>query len=89
MERQVIKSPHISEKESAGTRIFKIDSRANRREVKLEVEKIYKVKVKKVNIINVLRKKRRLGRTLGYRAGFKKAIVILEHGQTFTDKKEK
>ena len=47
-----------------------------------EVKKNYDVKVIKVNIVNIPKKARRVGRTKGFRAGYKKAIVTLAEGQT-------
>ena len=62
--------------------VFKIDSVANKIMVANEIKKTYKVKVLSVNIINVSGKVRRVGRTRGFKSGFKKAIVTLAPGQT-------
>ena len=61
---------------------FRVDRRANKVQVKEAVEKIFKVKVKSVNIMNVQGKKRRMGRFVGKRADWKKAVVTLHPGET-------
>jgi large subunit ribosomal protein L23 len=61
--------------------IFIVDKKANKSEVKKEIERIYGVKVIDVNIINMKGKSKRLGRMLGRTSNFKKAIVTLKEGQ--------
>lgn len=56
---------------------FKVDPRANKTQVKMAVEEIFGVEVKKVNIMNVNGKLKRMGRTQGMTAASKKAIVTL------------
>lgn len=56
---------------------FKVAVDANKTEVKHAIEKIFDVEVKKVNIMNVNGKKKRMGRTEGTTAAYKKAIVTL------------
>lgn len=64
-----------------GKYVFWIDRRANKIEVKKAIEKIYKVKVKNVRIMNVKGKVRRLGRLPeGKTSVRKKAIVTLQKG---------
>ena len=61
--------------------IFKVHSRANKKNLKVNIEKIFKVNVTKVNIIN---KKTRIKTTRGKKVkvkGFKKAIITLKKGQ--------
>lgn len=62
--------------------VFKVFPRANKVEIKRAIEKLYDVKVREVKIINVIAKKRQVGRFKGLKSGFKKAIVSLEKGQT-------
>ncbi|MCL2087284.1 MAG: 50S ribosomal protein L23 [Oscillospiraceae bacterium] len=58
---------------------FKVMKSANKIEIKRAVESLFDgVKVKKVNTMNVRGQKRRQGRTEGYTASWKKAIVTLE-----------
>ena len=56
---------------------FKVATDANKTEVKLALEEIFGVEVKKVNIMNVKGKVKRMGRTSGKRPDTKKAIVTL------------
>lgn len=56
---------------------FDVDLRANKTEIKRAVEKIFDVKVVKVNTMNVKGKPKRYGRYSGYTARRKKAIVTL------------
>lgn len=81
----VLKSPHIAEKPTKlaemNQYVFKIYPKANKTEIKKTVEEIYGVDVLKIRIIRVPRKRRRLGRTTGWRKGYKKAIVRIKEGQ--------
>ena len=56
---------------------FKVATDANKTQVKLAVEEIFGVEVKKVNLMNYDGKLKRMGRTMGRRAAYKKAIVTL------------
>jgi large subunit ribosomal protein L23 len=80
-----LKSAHITEKASdlikKNQYIFKIESRANKTEIKKAVEEIFKVNVTAVNIINIPAKKKRLGKISGWKKGYKKAVVIIKEGQ--------
>ena len=79
-----LKSPWITEKATNLTNqnkyIFKVDKKADKANIKRAVEKMYNVQVIGVNIINIHPKKRRLGRTVGLKSGFKKAIISLKEG---------
>ena len=88
----IIKRPIITEKSyqlmEEGKYTFEIDRKANKIDVKLAVEEIWKkddLKVEKVNIINVKPKKRRVGRHAGLTRNKKKAIVTLAKGQKIAD----
>jgi len=86
---RILKAPHITEKAAAlaqeGKYIFKVYSGANKIEIKKAIEGFYGVKVEKVNIVHIMPKRRRLGRTQGWKGGlkmgFKKAIVTLVKGE--------
>lgn len=58
--------------------IFKVGKRADKIAIKRSIEKIYNVKVKKVNTALVRGKKRRLRFKEGKTADWKKAIVTLK-----------
>jgi len=82
---QAIQEPHISEKSTylAGKNqyVFRVHPQANKPEIKKAVEGIYHVTVLSVNIVTIPKKKRRLGRTEGFKKGFSKAIVTISEGQ--------
>ena len=82
---QVIKQPHISEKASFLSEkdqyIFEVLPKYNKNEIKNAVEGIYNVDVLSVNLVKIPAKKRRLGRTEGFRKAYKKAIVKIKEGQ--------
>ena len=68
--------------------VFIVDKNATKTEIAHAVETIYaekKLKVKKVNTINVKPKKRRVRRRLGYRSSIKKAIVTLDKGDSIDE----
>ena len=80
-----IVSPLITEKStnlSAQNKVvFKVADSANKKSIKKRVEKIFKVNVTKINIIN---KKSRMKSTRGRKVkvtGYKKAIITLKKGQ--------
>lgn len=81
----IIKRPLITEKATAlksasNTVLFAVDSRANKKQVRDAVEKLFKVKVSDVRTMNVAGKVKRRGRTFGLRPGWKKAVVTLKAG---------
>ncbi len=86
MKKYILTKPHISEKATSLAEkdfyIFKVGKDANKREIKDEVEKKYKVDVLSINIINIPSKKKRVGRTEGTKKGYKKAIVKVKKGQS-------
>ena len=78
-------SPHITEKSTNLSEqnkiIFKVPSKANKVNLKKNIEKIFKVNVTKINIIN---KKSKIKTSRGRKvrvSGFKKAIVTIKKGQ--------
>ena len=84
--RDVIKAPIITEKSSDlaknNTIVFSVDVKANKTQIKQAVEKIFNVKVEKVNTVNVKPKKKRVGRYVGKTNKVKKAIVKLKEGSS-------
>ena len=73
------KSTNLSEQNKI---IFKVPNGANKKNLKKNIEKIFKVNVTKINIIN---KQNRVKLTRGRKvkvSGFKKAIVTLKKGQS-------
>lgn len=80
-----VKQPHISEKATYLSEkdqyIFEVSPNYNKNEIKKSVEGIYGVDVLSVNIIKIPAKKRRVGRTEGFRKSYKKAVVRIKEGQ--------
>ena len=73
------KSTNLSEQNKI---VFKVPSSANKENLKKNIEKIFKVNVIKINIINIKSKyKLRQGRT-SVKKGYKKAIITLKKGQS-------
>ncbi len=80
-----ILSPVVTEKSTNLSEInkvvFKVNSSADKKSIKKSIEKIFKVNVIKINIIN---KQRRIKIARGKKAkvqGYKKAIITLKKGQ--------
>ena len=81
-----VKMPIITEKATVlseqNKTVFKVHKNANKKIIKKNIEKLFKVKVIKVNIINKKTKiKMRQGK-VSKKTGYKKAIVTLKKGQT-------
>ena len=62
--------------------VFLVSESSNKLEVKYSIEKIFSVKVRSVNIINIKGKSKRFKGIMGKRNDIKKAIVTLETGNT-------
>jgi large subunit ribosomal protein L23 len=82
--RDIILKPVVSEKSygliDEGKYTFYVDTRANKTEIKLAIEKIFGVKVASVNTINRVGKLRRTRFGMGKRKDTKRAIVTLKSG---------
>lgn len=65
-----------------GKYVFVVAKEANKIEIAKAVSTIFNVKVESVNTVNVLGKVKRMGRNLGKRSDYKKAIVKLAAGET-------
>lgn len=78
----IIIKPIITEKSNvemqAGKYTFEVNKKATKVDVKRAVEKLFNVKVLKVNTINVSGKEKRVGRNVGKTADWKKAIVSID-----------
>ncbi|MBI5602018.1 MAG: 50S ribosomal protein L23 [Deltaproteobacteria bacterium] len=83
---QIIKRPLLTEKstrkkEAFNEVAFEVDRRANRSEVKMAVQTLFKVKVERVNLLQQEGKKKRIGKKVGRTADWKKALVRLAPGE--------
>lgn len=81
---EVLIAPWITEAATVAAElnkyIFKVSSLATKKQIKFAVENLYKVKVLSVNTVKAAKKFRNYGRTPGWKAGFKKAIVTVKEG---------
>lgn len=82
----VIRRPIITEKanidkERRNTYHFEVPLKVGRQEVKEAVEAVFKVKVETVRTSIVRGKSKRVGRNVGRRPDWKKAIVTLNEGE--------
>lgn len=86
---QVIVRPLITEKNTnqvaEGKYTFQVAREANKIQIREAVEKIFKVDVTDVNVINVRGKERGIGRRKGISPNWKKAIVTLKPDQRIED----
>lgn len=82
---EILIEPHITEKATKLAQenqyVFKVNSKANKSEIKKAVEQAYDVDVTKVRTANMPRKKRQKGRIEGWKKGYKKAIVEIQEDQ--------
>ncbi len=77
----LIRRPIVTEK---ATRLleenkytFEVDKRATKPEIKAAIEDLFEVKVVKVNTLIKPRRKKRVGKFVGSKAQYKRAIVTL------------
>ncbi|OGP48464.1 MAG: 50S ribosomal protein L23 [Deltaproteobacteria bacterium RBG_13_51_10] len=82
---QVIKRPLITEKSNRqkeeGNQIaFVVDPKATKIEIRQAVEKLFKVRVRRVHTMNLVGKRKRMGKFFGWKSDWKKAIVTLKEG---------
>ena len=82
----VLVRPLLTEKitglrEATNTVGFIVHPEANRLQIKQAVEALLKVKVERVNVLNIPGKLKRLGRFSGRRSDWKKAFVTLKKGE--------
>ncbi|MFZ3045440.1 MAG: 50S ribosomal protein L23 [Desulfatirhabdiaceae bacterium] len=83
---ELIRRPVISEKttiqkEMSNQVTFEVDKRANRVEIQMAVESLFKVKVEAIQTLHVRGKFKRRGRIIGKRRDWKKAVVKLAPGE--------
>ncbi|MBA4418565.1 MAG: 50S ribosomal protein L23 [Syntrophus sp. (in: bacteria)] len=81
-EYDIVVRPIVTEKssllkESGNQYVFEVQRDANKIEIRKAVEKLFKVKVVSVCVINMEGKEKKLGRFSGKKADWKKAYVKL------------
>ena len=82
LKRSLVTEKGTKQKEQSNQIAFEVDRRANKILVRNAVENIFKVKVLGVKVINVKGKARRIGRNVGKKPDWKKAIVRIAPGET-------
>ena len=84
MNYDILLAPVITEKSQAlaadNLYVFKVLKSANKTQIKQVIEKKFGVKVANVNTLNVVTKKRRVGKYSGRTNAYKKAYVKLMEG---------
>ena len=78
--RPIVTEKTVNANENNNTVVFEVAPKSNKTEVKIAVEKIFNVKVEKVNIVNVHPKTKRMGRYEGKTNAVRKAYVKLAKG---------
>ena len=80
--QDIIIKPIITERSmdalQTGKYTFKVDRNANKIEIAEAIEKLFDIKVAKVNTMNCNGRTKRVGRYVGKTADWKKAIVTLK-----------
>jgi large subunit ribosomal protein L23 len=79
--RPVVTEKSTVAKESVNAVTLAVDTAASKHDVKRAVEELFKVSVLRVRTINPPAKKKRVGRFVGAKRAWKKAIVVLAEGQ--------
>lgn len=84
---QIIRRPIVTEKSTIAREdnnefVFAVDPRASKHDVRRAVEALFEVEVASVRTMVMPRKQRRVGRFVGHRPQWKKAIVRLSPGQS-------
>ena len=83
----VIRRPLVTEKSTMGRELsnlvtFAVDPRANKHEIQRAVEMLFEVKVLSVRTMRMAPKQRRVGKNMGRKPEWKKALVKLAEGQS-------
>jgi len=89
---QIIKYPIITDK---ATRLlennqysFLVDRYSDKISIKAAIENLFNVKILKINTCRLPRKKKRVGKYIGWKPQYKKAVITLSEGDVinlFTD----
>ena len=83
--RPLVTEKGVTKKDNERTLAFQVAQNATKTDVKIAVEKLFKVKVAEVRTATFEGKLRRRGRFAGYRSDWKKAYVKLKAGEKVPD----
>jgi len=82
----IIRKPLITEKATLNLEnnqyTFEVAPKATKPEIKAAIEALFEVKVTGISTMNPPRKKKRLGRFIGYKPTYKRAVVTLAEGDS-------
>lgn len=82
----IIQKPLLTEKSTNLNQFnqysFRVNINASSLEIKSAIEKIFKVKISKVNTLIIRGKLKKFKSSYGYKSSYKKAIVTLKEGHT-------
>ena len=84
--QQIVQRPLVTERsmtlrDDEGKYAFRVHPQATKPEIRKAIEELFDVKVVSVTTMNVLGKNKRMGRFVGRRPAWKKAIVKVAEGQ--------
>lgn len=68
-------------KQAANQMVFEVHREANKIEIKNAVQRLFNVKVERVNLMQYHGKQKRTGRYIGRKQDWKKAVVTLKPGE--------
>uniref|UniRef100_UPI0030DB1B25 50S ribosomal protein L23 n=2 Tax=Picosynechococcus sp. PCC 8807 TaxID=195248 RepID=UPI0030DB1B25 len=84
----LILKPIVSEKATIlledNKYVFDVALKATKTDIKAAIETLFEVKVVKVNTSRPPRKKKRVGRFMGFKPQYKRAVITLAEGDTIT-----
>ncbi|MCU0552291.1 MAG: 50S ribosomal protein L23 [Leptolyngbya sp. Prado105] len=84
----LIRRPLITEKATRLLELnqytFEVMPKASKPEIRAAIEYLFDVKVTGISTMNLPRKKKRVGKFIGYKPTYKKAIVTLAEGDSIT-----
>jgi len=84
----LVRRPIVTEKATTlledNKYVFEVTTKATKPEIKAAIEALFKVKVLKVNTLIPPRKKKRVGKFLGFKPLYKRAIVTLSESDSIT-----
>lgn len=82
----LVKTPIVTEKATLlmeqNKYVFDVDAKSTKPQIKAAIEHLFEVKVVSVNTMHKPPKKRRVGKFVGYKPHYKKAIVTLAEGDS-------
>ncbi|WP_008312965.1 50S ribosomal protein L23 [Leptolyngbya sp. PCC 6406] len=82
----IIRRPIVTEKATLmlenNQYVFEVTAKARKPEIKAAIEGLFEVKVTGISTMNQPRKRRRIGRSEGYRSTYKRAVVTLAQGDS-------